>query len=123
MFFVNVIVPPFKNQTKKLFAKKRKASDDKSITMKNFSNSFSEKITRKNFFGKFWFCFSTIGIDFSFENKNFAMAENLEKNSLAFSTKSGLKIIDFLPGEAQMPQWGDFVIINYVLYKNSSQKN
>mmetsp|Transcript_49465 Transcript_49465/g.118578 ORF Transcript_49465/g.118578 Transcript_49465/m.118578 type:complete len:201 (+) Transcript_49465:167-769(+) len=90
--------------------------------MKNFSNSFSEKITRKNFFGKFWFCFSTIGIDFSFENKNFAMAENLEKNSLAFSTKSGLKIIDFLPGEAQMPQWGDFVIINYVLYKNSSQK-
>mmetsp|Transcript_15342 Transcript_15342/g.39044 ORF Transcript_15342/g.39044 Transcript_15342/m.39044 type:complete len:174 (-) Transcript_15342:298-819(-) len=123
MFFINV----FHNLVeKKKFikpcGKRKKTLHGKNLSMKKLSHDFTEKISRKNFFEKSLFFFSGIGFNFIFENNNIVLAENLEKNFNTFSTKSGLKIIDFLPGETQTPQWGDFLIIDYVMYKSSSQK-
>mmetsp|Transcript_33883 Transcript_33883/g.85665 ORF Transcript_33883/g.85665 Transcript_33883/m.85665 type:complete len:148 (+) Transcript_33883:411-854(+) len=123
MFFLNVSSGfVFKNQPIKTLGRIGKAKCANHLTMKKLSQNPLKKISRKNFFEKSFSFLTNAGICFVFGTKNDVFAENLEKSNFAFSTKSGLKIIDFLPGETQMPQWGDFVIINYVMYKNSSQK-
>lgn len=49
-----------------------------------------------------------------------AKNNNIDGNNKGFFTKSGLKIIDFVEGSDQKPEWGDFIIINYVIYRNIS---
>lgn len=50
------------------------------------------------------------------QNSEMTFSENSIIQSLAYSTKSGLKIIDYIEGNGSKPEWGDFLIINYVLY-------
>mmetsp|Transcript_47788 Transcript_47788/g.97703 ORF Transcript_47788/g.97703 Transcript_47788/m.97703 type:complete len:242 (+) Transcript_47788:418-1143(+) len=46
--------------------------------------------------------------------------ETLLKTPNSFVTKSGMKFLDFSPGEGGKPGWGDLVVINYTMYLFSS---
>mmetsp|Transcript_39781 Transcript_39781/g.97767 ORF Transcript_39781/g.97767 Transcript_39781/m.97767 type:complete len:214 (-) Transcript_39781:125-766(-) len=45
------------------------------------------------------------------------IADDDLKNKKAFSTKSGLKILEFTEGEGKAPEWGNLLVINYVIYE------
>mmetsp|Transcript_21794 Transcript_21794/g.42296 ORF Transcript_21794/g.42296 Transcript_21794/m.42296 type:complete len:208 (-) Transcript_21794:228-851(-) len=90
--------------------------------MKETLKNSLKNISRRNLLKTSVFISTNISINIAFENKFKVMANNSEIENNAFSTKSGLKIIDFSLGNTERPQWGDFVIINYVMYKSSLGK-
>jgi hypothetical protein len=123
MFFVNVNRNLYqKDNSKKAIQNIKKPIIGKNLYMKNSTKIFPDEFSRKIFLEKFFFIFPSLAFYSFFENPIWVFAENLLQENLAFSTKSGLKIIDFVEGNSPMPQWGDFLIINYVLYRKTSQK-
>lgn len=109
----------FTSPINKIFPKKKTRTNF--LNCQNKENISIEK-TRKAFI-KFPFFFLEIALLLIIPpKKKLVRAESLKETNNFFSTKSGLKIIDFYTGEGNKPEWGDFLTINYVFYRNFSGK-
>mmetsp|Transcript_10226 Transcript_10226/g.19923 ORF Transcript_10226/g.19923 Transcript_10226/m.19923 type:complete len:135 (-) Transcript_10226:691-1095(-) len=94
----------------------------KSILKCSISKIFKE-FNQKNRtqFLKAWILVPFFGI--LFNPLNLVNPEPLnEKLGKSFLTKTGLKILDFAPGQGAPPNWGEVLIIHYVLYFFSEEK-
>jgi FKBP-type peptidyl-prolyl cis-trans isomerase FkpA len=109
----------------RLFSSKTKISGKKNnIKKKKFQKNFcrNNQVLNLNLNRKDIFKITTLFFVNQTQNKNLffpissSQAKELTETSKAFETKSGLKIFDFVIGGSQKPEWGDYLVINYVLY-------
>jgi len=129
---MKIVFPAFKrnlvvNTQCYSFVSKLKAQYEKDVKINKNLPTRNEKNTKKIeerrvFINKAVFNIIFVASQFLLLGKESVFGENLSDHNLSYSTKSGLKIIEFHKGSEQKPEWGNFLIINYVMYRNISGK-
>ena len=123
-FFLPKKNPIKDNKTRTIFNEKKLDKDKKKnlnneakIISANKKNYNERRKVIKNIFS---FC-NTLIFGCVLEKTKGVNAEsnNSNRENKGFSTKSGLKIIDYDEGKGEKPEWGDFIILNYVIYRNN----
>jgi len=114
------------NPAKNIFNEKKSGKDTEKEKLKIeariiITNKKNHEERRKIIKETFSFC-STFILGCVMEKPKDVNAESSTSNeeNRGFFTKSGLEIIDYEEGNGQKLEWGDFIIVNYVIYRNNS---